>query len=155
MPRDSIFDHALVDDDRSFEEQMEDLGVEVVKPAPLEPEWYEPDMRRSNKVGLKDKISVRKTSVTIGNQAIEEMGVNEECRIKIGTAKYKELIVLALKPANNGLKITKSNKNSFRVGSKKLPEWLLTKGLKFGHYSLKKVKGGFIGIPEGGDIGAR
>ncbi len=135
-------------EDESFEQQMDALGVEVVKPALQEPEWYDPDFRRRNKIGLKDKISVQKTCITIGSQAILEMGVNENFKVKVGTAKYKGRIVLLLKLTNNGLKITKSNKNSYRVGAKKLPEWLQGKGLRFGLYSLKKVEGGFIGIPE-------
>ena len=56
---------ALDKDDRNFDEQMEDLGVEVVKPK-IQIEWYEINRaKRKGKFGLKDKVSVNSGGITL------------------------------------------------------------------------------------------
>lgn len=133
------------DDDRDFNQQMKDLGVEVV--SPVEPVWYEPDMRRSGKSGIKDKISVTKSGITIGAVALQTIGAKEGTRIKIGVAETQKTISLVIKHHKDGLKIVKSKANSHKVGTKKLSEWLLAKGIKPGLYRLEEIKGGWLAVP--------
>lgn len=82
MPRDSIFDRALVDDDdRNFEQQMRDLDVEVVKPKETETNAHS-----------KNGFWVTKTksnSYRVGTKALVEW-LKEE-GIKKGVYKLKEV----------------------------------------------------------------
>ena len=95
MPREKLIppDNA---DDRSFEEQMNDLGVEVVKPGKPEFEWYEPMFGRNNKGGLKDRISINSGGITIGSIAVERIGLNSF--ITVGVVKIKNKNFMAIKP---------------------------------------------------------
>jgi hypothetical protein len=143
---DAMPDTSWPTEDRSFEEQMDDLGVKIIKPE-KEISWYEPNFGRSGRVGLKDKVSIHSSGLTIGSQAIDQIGTTS--KLKIGIIKVKNKSYVAIKMAEDGLTITKTKVNSFRVGTKKLSEWLLKEGIEKGKYVLKAVDGGFILIPEG------
>jgi|GEM_PF-3557834 len=138
------------DDERSFEQQMKDNNVEVAKP---DIEWYKPAMARRN-TGLKDKISINKSGITFGNKIIEKLEKDQSGSvfISIGIIKKKTRAgnVLAIKPVKNqgGFTITKTEKRSYRVGTKKLVRWLAERGIEQGVYELKEVEGGFIAVPE-------
>ena len=147
MPRDSIFDRALVDDDdRNFEQQMRDLDVEVVKPKETETKWYK-TTPRNNKVGLGEKISLSESCITIGSEAIKKIGPDSKLEIEV--KEIKNIKVIAIAHSKNGFWVTKTKSNSYRIGTKALVEWLKEEGIKKGVYKLKEVKGGFIGVPEG------
>jgi hypothetical protein len=133
---------ALNKDDRSFEEQMADLGVEVVKPK-TEIEWYEINRaKRKGKFGLKDKVSVNSGGITLGGKVVEMIGTDSRIKVaivKIKSPTGKEKLTFILKPAKNGLKIVKTRANSCRIGSRALMEWLESKGIKKGWYKLEKI----------------
>jgi len=133
---------ALNKDDRSFEEQMADLGVEVVKPK-TEIEWYEINRaKRKGKFGLKDKVSVNSGGITLGGKVVEMIGTDSRIKVaivKIKSPTGKEKLTFILKPAKNGLKIVKTRANSCRIGSRALMEWLESKGIKKGWYELEKI----------------
>ena len=147
MPRDSIFDRALVDDDdRNFEQQMEDLGVKVVKPKVT---WYKTMTQRSGKVGLKDKISLTKNCLTLGGQAVEKIGADSLLNFGLYEKKDKKYIAIQASK-KEGLRLSKTKANSYRVSSKALAIWLLEQGMPLGKYVFREVKGGWLAIPEGG-----
>lgn len=133
---------ALDKDDRSFSEQMEDLGVEVVKPK-IQIEWYEINRaKRKGKFGLKDKVSVNSGGITLGGKVVEMIGTDSRIKIaivKIKSPTGKEKLTFILKPAKKGLKIVKTKANSCRIGSRALMEWLESKGIKKGWYKLEKI----------------
>ena len=154
MSRTTIFDHtALEDDDRSFEEQMSDLNVEVVKPKETETKWYKATPR-NNKAGLGERISLSNTCITIGREAIKTFG-GPGSKLKIGIKEIKNTKVITIAHSENGLWISKTKSNSYRVGTKALVKWLKEEGAKRGVYRLKEVKGGWLAVPEGGGAGGR
>ena len=142
--RDALGAPAELDEDyydRSFKQQMEDLGVEVVKP---EIEWYEPDLTRKQQ-GLGDRISVNKNCITLGRDFVEKIG-GVDTKISIGVVKDKarNKTVLALRPDNKkGMKITKTEKGSYRIGTPKLVKWLAKSGIRQGVYEIKEARGGY------------
>ena len=151
MPREKLDDPGY--EEETFEEQMDALGVEIVKPK-TEIERYKIDKSRAGKIGLKDKVSVTTTGITLGGEAVKMLGADSRLKvavIKITKAGIDE-ITFALKPGNDGFKITRSRANSFRIGAKGVTEWLLAKGVKKGRYSLKKIEGGYIAaaVKDGG-----
>jgi hypothetical protein len=148
MPRDSIFEYGVVDDDdRNFKQQMEDLGVEVVKPK-IEISWYKTMTQRSGRVGLKDKISLNKNCLTFGSEVVEKIGADSLLNFGLYEKNGKKYIVL--RTSKDGLRLTKTKTNSYRVGSEALAQWLLEQGMPLGKYRLQKIKGGWLAVPEGG-----
>ena len=155
MPREKIM---MIDenDDRSFEEQMDDLGVEVVKPQ-TEIEWYKIGKAKSKgKHGLKDKISVNTGGITLGGKIAEKIGINVKVNVAIAKTKSptgKEKVTFILKPGKDGLKIVKTKTNSCRIGSRALMEWLVNNGIKKGQYGIKKIEGGYMAVGPVGEGG--
>ena len=147
MPREKLEDPGY--DEESFEEQMDALGVEIVKTKTTEVEWYKTDKSKLGKVGLKDKVSITSTGVTLGGEVAKMFG---DALIKVAVVKTKhrtgiEEITFALKPGKDGLKISRTQANSYRIGAKALSEWLISKGLKKGsRYILKEIDGGYIAV---------
>ena len=146
MPREKLSER---EPEESFEETMEALDVEIVRPK-TEIEWYKTNKSRAGKIGLKDKVSITTTGITLGGEVIKMLG--EDIRLKVAVVKTTKAgtgeITFALKPGKEGFKITRSSANSYRIGAKKMIEWLLGKGVKVGLYSLKKIEGGYIAVPE-------
>ena len=152
MKREKLFGVPL--EEETFEEQMEALGVEVVKPK-QEVEWYN-SKGRAGKIGLKDKISVTAASITLGTEIAMKLG-GEGARLKVAVVTTKKIntpdqyeIIFVLKPSADGLKITRSNAGSYRLAAKKMVQWLITKGVKKGRYNLKPIDGGYLAVPVGG-----
>ena len=142
----------LIDDSETFEEQMNDLGVEVVRLKPVY-EWYKPNDSSSGNAGLKDKISVTVAGITLGSEVVKMLGADS--RLKVAVVKTKKIngpeeITFAIKSADKGLKIIKSTNNSSRFGSKNVMKWLFDNGIKKGRYELKQVDGGYIAVEVGG-----
>ena len=134
-------------DDRTFDEQMADLGVEVVKPK-IEIYWYKTMTQRSGKVGLKDKISLTKSCLTFGGEVVEKIGADSLLNFGLYEKNGKKYIVL--RTSKDGLRLTKTKTNSYRVGSEALTQWLRAQGLPLGRYRLQEIKGGWLAVPEGG-----
>ena len=147
MKREKLFGAPL--EEESFEGQMNDLGVEVVKLKP-EVEWYNSRVRTG---GLKDKVNLNNSCLTIGVEVAKILG--EGARLKVAVVKTKKIkssdeVTFALKPAVDGLKIAKSASGSYRLGGKKMSEWLLGKGVKKGKYELRPVDGWYMAVPVAG-----
>jgi len=150
LPREKLTPFDNVDDDESFEQQMADLGVEVVRPK-TKIEWYKTEKARAGKVGLRDKVSINSMGITLGGEVVKKIG--EEPRVKVAVVKTKKIaggekITFILKPGQSGLKICRTKSNSHRIGTKALAEWLISKGIKKGRYSLKEIKGGYMAVKE-------
>ena len=147
MPREKLDDPSY--EEETFEEQMDALGVEIVKTKTTEIEWYKPNDSSSGNAGLKDKVSVANLGITLGCDVVKMLGADS--RLKIAVVKTKRInspeeATFAIKIAEKGLKIIKSTNNSSRVGSKNMMKWLLAKGVKKGRYSLKPVDGGWAAV---------
>ena len=140
-------------DDRTFEEQMADIGVEVVKPKTVIC-WYKSMTQRSGIVGLKDKISLNKSCLTFGGEVVEKIGADSLLNFGLYEKNDKKYIVLRTSK-KDGLKLSKTKANSYRVGSKALAQWLLEQGMPLGKYRLQEIKGGWLAVPEGGGAGGR
>jgi len=124
------------DEERSFGQQMNDIGVEVVKPSI---KWYKPDLRRGGKLG--DRISITKSCITLGQKVAEK--INADNKIAVGIVENRGRTTLALRiDDKKGMKITKTKKQSYRLGTKRLIKWLLEQGIEIGVYELKKTKDG-------------
>jgi hypothetical protein len=135
-------------DDRTFEEQMADIGVEVVKPKTVIC-WYKSMTQRSGIVGLKDKISLNKSCLTFGGEVVEKIGADSLLNFGLYEKNGKKYIVLRTSK-KDGLKLSKTKANSYRVGSKALAQWLLEQGMPLGRYRIQEIKGGWLAVPEGG-----
>lgn len=135
------------DDDRGFEEQMQDLGVEVVKP---KIEWYQAKIHKSP-AGLKGKISFAKTCITLGKEAVNEMisSPEEELRVEFGIFEKNDKKFIALRKSRDGFKPCKTRSGSCRITSQEVIGWLERKGVPRGVYKLKAVEGGWLAVPEG------
>lgn len=151
----NLADEIIDAQEESFEQQMEALNVEVVKPK-TEIEWYEIGRaKRKGEFGLKDKVSVNSGGITLGNKVVEMIGANS--KIKVAVVKMKsptgrEKLTFILKPGKTGLKIAKTRANSCRIGSRALMEWLVSKGIDKGWYKLEKIDGGYKAVgPVKGD----
>lgn len=149
MKRDKLFEVPL--EEESFEEQMNDLGVEVVKLKP-EVEWYNSRVR-TDTGDLKNKVNLNNSCLTIGVEVAKILG--EGARLKVAVVKTKKIngpdeVTFALKHEVDGLKIAKSPSGSYRLGGKKMSEWLLGKGVKKGKYELKSVDGWYKAVPVAG-----
>lgn len=151
MTKTGLFQHISSElEKETFEEQMKALNVEIVKP---EIEWYKPaTVRRTS--GLKDRISINKCGITFGKDAIAKIEKAEDGKvfISIGIIKTKKRNVMAIKPGKGkgGFTVTKTSKQSHRIGTKKLVKWLAERGIEQGVYELRAVEGGFVAVPEGG-----
>lgn len=137
------------DDEETVEETLAALDVPVVKTKTTEVEWYNVDKSRAGQIGLKDKISITSTGITIGGEIAKMFG---DTLIKVAVIKTKNNIdgreetAFLLRPGKGGFKISKSRANSHRIGAKGLSEWLFAKGIKKGKYTLKEVDGGYIAV---------
>jgi hypothetical protein len=147
QPRDALGAPAALDeDDRSPEQQLADLGVEVVKPIT---KWYKPMTQRRGKVGLKDKISLTKSGFTFGVAAAEEIGAGSLLNFAVYERSGRRYIAIQ-KSNKDGLKMHKTKNNSYRVSSEALARFFVGENMPLGKYRLEKIKGGWLAVPEGG-----
>jgi len=140
----------LFDDDRSFAQQMSDLGVEIVRPK-TELEWYELGKAKSRgKYDLGDKISINSGGIMLGAEATVAIG-GSGSRLEVAVAKTKSpmgeiKISLVIKPGKEGFSIVRTRTGSCKVGTKALSKWLLKRGIEKGWYKLERVEGGFKAV---------
>ena len=130
---------------------MANLGVEVVKPKLT---WYKTMTQRRGKVGLKDKISLNKNCLTLGGEVVEKIGADSLLNFGLYEKGGKKSIAIQASK-KDGLKLSKTKANSYRVGSKALAQWLRAQGMPLGRYRLQEIKGGWLAVPEGGGAGGR
>jgi hypothetical protein len=140
----SLFQH-ISPEEESFEEQMANLGVEVVKPKLT---WYKTMTQRRGKVGLKDKISLSKSCITLGSEVVEKIGADSLLNFGLYEKNGKKYIAMRTSK-KDGLKLRKTKANSYRVSSQALANFFIEQGMPLGKYRLQKIKGGWLAIPEG------
>ena len=148
MPREKLDDTGY--EEESFEEQMDALGVEIVKTKTTEVEWYQRSAKSNRFGGLSERISFNASGITIGGQAIKKFPTGY---VSVGVVEVKGKKTMAIRPAKDGFKIFMSTKNSHRCGTKALVAWLESKGIKKGTYELREAGGGYIAVLVGGKDG--
>jgi len=141
------------DDNRTFEEQMEDIGVEVERVKVIKPDgvvkpetiWYR-GQRKSFR-GLKNKISLNNGGVGIGSKIAEVLG-GKGARVNIGIYKKGTEKMIAIQKSETGrLSIRQTENNSFRLSSRSLSRWLQSQGMPLGKYLVMEAKGGLLAKP--------
>ena len=138
MPREKLIPSNV--DDRTVEEQMADLGVEVVKPKIT---WYKTTHQR-----LKDKISLTKDCFTFGSEVVEKIGADSLLNFALYEKGDKKYIAIQASK-KDGLRLHKTKTNSYRVSSQALASFFIEQGLPLGKYKLHEIKGGWLAVPEG------
>ena len=129
-----IFD-PIKTDNRTFEQQMRDLNVEVVRPTVV---WNEPVFHRK---GLHDCLSITENGITLGKEIAEK--INAE-RLDVGVMeRTQKKPTVALRPSKKGYKVCKKT-SCYRLGSPKLIRWLRERGIELGVYEVKEIKGGYV-----------
>ncbi len=97
-----------------------------------------------NDVRLIDYMSLGKGTIYFGKNAFSKL---DDKYYMFGTAELKNKKIIVIKPDKKGHKLSETKSGAGRVASKNLCEWLVKNGAKQGKYELKKIKGGFIGMP--------
>ena len=137
-------------DDRSFEEQMRDLNVKIVKQKPEKLKNITWLRSRGRASPLVDKISVNKSIIGIGSK-VYQMLADEKGgkKLQFAVAEYRDQKVLVIEVDAAGYKLTQLKSGYIKVGSLALIKKIQSHGLPLGIYKVKKAKGGIICIPEG------
>ena len=140
MAKEKLFD--VPDDRRNFKEQMTDLGVsvEAKKPKTM---WHKVVIRRG---GLKNKLSYTKTSMLIGDEAAEKIGL--ESRLEFGIMERGEKMLIIMRKNKHGLKMHTTKSKSMKITSRTLFAWFEEQGVRRGIYRVEEIKGGWIAVPE-------
>ena len=137
------------DDDCSFKEQMDALGVEVVK--------QKPDQLKNIKwlsgwgkiKPLVDNICVNKSSISFGDEVLEMLFEGNAYRkLRFAVAEFRKQKVLVIKTSETGYTIVQGKIGRARTGSPAVMRKLREHGLALGVYRAKKAKGGIICILE-------
>ena len=149
-------------DDRTFEQQMADLGVEVVsgkKPnsseqgKKLEIKWFAPN--RGSSSHRDDQVKVLSQFISFGDKPYRHLLAksqdSKKLKVRIGMTTYEGRKCLYIKPVQaGGYKLSVYAKyDSNRAGSKALIKLILDAGLPKGRYDTVLVRGGVIAVPEG------
>lgn len=125
---------------RSFEKEMEDLGVEVVKP---QRKWYLPERGRE-KVA---HIAISRTTLTMSEAVIKALGDHEYVCPGVHISPDGK-IALALRPATKKtgykLNVCKPGSPTRRFANARLIARMVADGLQYGKYEAQKVKGGVM-----------
>ena len=145
-----------LDEERSFEQQMNDLGVQVVRPekpqeAPQEERpqivWRGGSMYGKGSGGIGNMISITKTNISIGKPLMDAIG--PDGRLEFGVMEKNGRKMVAMKKVKHGLKPYRTRDTSgARVGSKSLLGWLAEAGIVRGLYRVSEVKGGWVAVLE-------
>ena len=146
MTRGKLLDHP--NDDRNFEEQMQDLGVEVKRQSNVlrNMTWLS---TRGKATPLGNRISVNKSYIKLGGEAytaLTEAGGGE--KLRFATAEYMGQKVIVIKTDKAGYKIYRNKQGYAKTGSPAITAMIEDKGLPLGFYTVKKAKGGIICFPE-------
>ncbi len=136
-------------DDRSFKQQMSDLGVEVIKPD---------NSVTGIKWAKKHAVSNRGTpAIRIGERSIyinvtaTEMLAPRGKRYAFGTGNYRGQKVILIRESATGYRLTITvNKGCVYATSTAagLLRQLAEAGIKPGRYKLDAINGGWMGVPE-------
>jgi hypothetical protein len=140
-------------DDRTIKEQLEDLGVEVLRPKNevTGVTWVDKDVRIVSKRPPHMRIAEKCVTFNTSSRCLLK---NYEPRFRIGIGAYEGKKVILLKEDPAGYKISACRHRNGRVyggrsGAPGLLTWLHSKGVrKDCRYILFKINGGWMGVPE-------
>ena len=146
MTKEKLFD--IPTDDRSFGEQMQDLGVEVKKPTS--------ELKNLNWLNTRSKhglplnmLSVGKSYIRFGEVAIDLATEGDKNKkLQYAVAEYQGQKVLVVKAGLTGHKVSYSKNGNPLSGTPALSKAIKASGLPLGYYKVKKAKGGAICFPE-------
>ena len=144
-----IFDPPEISEKESFGEQMNDLGVTVIKKnagAVTGVKWAR------SKIYGKPAITVGKKTLYFNVLAVEMLNPRGK-RYEFGVGDYQGKRVILLREGERGYKLTfsktKNRGSRYAVAhSSGLFNQLTDAGIKPGRYIISKVKGGWMGVPE-------
>ncbi|MGI6078288.1 MAG: hypothetical protein ACOYCB_09045 [Fastidiosipilaceae bacterium] len=136
--------------DETFGEQMNALGVEVVKQKPELKNIKWVSGWKKNKP-LVDKVCVNKSSISFGDEALKILlDRSTHKKLQLATADFRNQKVLVIKTSETGYVVVQGKTGRARAGSPGVMKKLQEHGLALGVYRVKKAKGGVICIPEEG-----
>lgn len=137
-------------DDRSFTEQMADLGVEVVKKNLNEITGAKWARKYERKKPVKPFVTISRRQLYINVTATRMLNPAGK-QFNIGAGNYGDQRVLLIRESAKGHKLSIYKQDSSTVAksnSAGLAGWLLDHGLKPGRHELIAIKGGWMGVPE-------
>ena len=146
-----------LNEDRTFEEQMNDLGVQVVggnsqkSNKRLDIKWFAPKAGKS--AYSDEQIKVLGAAITFGGKPYKHLlskkSNDGDLRVKFGAIKYEGRLCLYIKPVEaGGYKLLKQESGRIKSGSPSLVNMITEAGLPKGKYKSILVKGGVVGVPE-------
>lgn len=131
---------------RSFEEEMEALGVEVIKTRkpsqkPSQRKWYPPRRSGPKKTA---GISVAQTVITVSAAVMKALG-SDYAVPGIDVINGKNALLLMASEKGKGYKLSPCKTSSARrLTNVKLIARMVADGLEYGRYRAEKAKGGVI-----------
>ncbi len=146
-----------LNEERTFEEQMNDLGVQVVggnsqkSNKRLDIKWFAPKAGRS--AYSDEQIKVLGAAITFGGKPYKHLlskkSNDGDLRVKFGAIEYEGRLCLYIKPVEaGGYKLLKQESGRIKSGSPSLVKMITEAGLPKGKYKSILVKGGVVGVPE-------
>ncbi len=138
-------------DDRTVEEQLRDLGVEVIRKnsnAVTGVKWVQKNKKHS-KPG-KPMVRVNKKGLYINTYATKMLKPNGK-QYDFGTGNYQGKRVILLRESKSGYKFSIARKDGSEYATTHTPglvKQLLSAGIKQGRYILYEIRGGWMGVPE-------
>ena len=135
-------------DDRTVEEQLRDLGVEVIRKksnAITGVKWV-----RKNAYKTKPVLTIGARRIYFNVAATKMLNLPSK-RYNFGAGDYQEQRVILLLESDHGYKMTiatKGNCVSAVSSTSGLIRQLADIKIKPGRYFLHKIKGGYMGVPE-------
>lgn len=135
-------------DDRSFEQQMADLGVDVIRKKSntvTGVKWV-----RKNAYKTKPALTVGARRIYFNVAATKMLNLSSK-RYDFGAGDYQEQRVILLFENDHGYKITIATKGNCVTAvssTSGLIRQLADVKIKPGRYILHKIKGGYMGVPE-------
>ena len=136
-------------DDRTVEEQLRDLGVDVIRKNSNNTvtgvKWVK---KGAHKKPNRPWVTVGSCSMYF-NTATKRLLNDYSSKYNLGVGDFKRQKVLIMTENPKGYTVTKRKLGGGgTISNKALTGWLLANGLKEGRYNLKAIKGGCMGVPE-------
>lgn len=145
-------------DDRTVKQQLEDLGVEVIRPKKevVGVKWTVKKNRATTKKSKFPYMQMADRCITF-NTSARGLLKNFEPEFRFGVGIYEGKNVVLLKEDSDGYRISitrAKNGKAYggRTGASGLIAWLHEQGIENGRYELVVVKGGWMGVPMSEDV---
>lgn len=138
-------------DDRSVEQQLQDLGV-YEPPKPTTPVTNVVWIPRFAPKRKDDLVTVRPKSINLGAKVINMLGCD---RLLVGMGKMGGQDVLLFRPApddSKAFKVTVESRGSRRgrLDQESILKELRERNFPTGDYTMRKAKNGFVAVPADG-----